>query len=186
MALTTTITKGMVVMFNNEPHIILDKVFYAPAKGASFHHVKFKNIKTGKIITNKVKSVEKVEEIEVDTKTMQFLYSDDKDAYFMDPTTFDQIAVPLEQIPDKTNFLHTEGKYILLIYEGRAISVQIPLKITLIVTETGSGVRGNTATNATKEAIMETGVKIQVPLFVKIGDKISINTETGTYYSKET
>ena len=185
MALTNTITKGMVVMMNNEPHIVIDKEFYAPAKGASFHHVKFKNIRSGKIITIKVKSVEKVDEIEVDTKTMQFLYSDEKDAYFMDPVTFDQIAVPLDSISNGTAYLHADAKYVLLIYEGKAISVQLPLKITLTVTETGEGVRGNTATNATKPATLETGLTIQVPLFIKTGDKISINTEYGTYYSKE-
>ena len=185
MALTSNITRGMVIMYNNEPCIVIDKEFYAPAKGASFHRTKIKNIKTGKIISHTVKSVEKVEEIDVDTKTMQFLYSDDTYAYFMDPVSFDQIEVPLEQIPSGTDYLHTDGKYVLLIYEGKAISVQLPLKIILAVTETGEGVKGNTATNATKEAIVETGLKVFVPLFVKIGDRISINTESGTYYSKE-
>jgi elongation factor P len=103
----------------------------------------------------------------------------------MDPVSFDQIDVPLDQIPDGHDYLHAEGKYILLIYEGKAISVQLPLKITLEVTETGEGAKGNTATGATKDAIVETGLKLQVPLFIKNGDRISINTEYGTYYSKE-
>lgn len=185
MASTYTLTRGMVIMFNNEPHILIDKEFYSPAKGASFHKLKLKNIKSGKIIPYTLKSVEKVEELDTVTKTMQYLYADDKDAYFMDPISFEQINVALDQIPNGTDYLHPEAKYILLIYEGKAISIQLPLKITLIVTETGDGVKGNTATNATKEAIMETGLSVQVPLFIKNGDKISINTETGTYYSKE-
>ena len=185
MALTGTLTKGMVINFNNEPYIVIEKEFYAPAKGASFQRTKLKSIKFGKVVSHTFKSFEKVEELDVETKTMQFLYSDDSDAYFMDAVTFDQIAVPLDQIPNRTDFLHIDGKYILLIYEGRAISVQLPLKMTMRVIETGDGVKGNTATNATKEAILESGVKVQVPLFIKNGDKISINTESGTYYSKE-
>jgi elongation factor P len=185
MGLTNTITRGMVIMFNNEPYIVIEKEFYAPAKGASFHRTKLKNIKNGKVIPHTVKSVEKVEELDVETKTMQYLYNDEKDAYFMDPVSFDQISVPLDQIPNETDYLHADGKYILLIYEGKAISVQLPLKMTLEVTETGEGIRGNTATNATKDAILETGLKVQVPLFIKNHDRISINTETGTYYSKE-
>jgi len=102
----------------------------------------------------------------------------------MDPVSFEQINLALENIPGETNYLHAEAKYILLIYEGEVISIQLPKKIELAVTETSEGAKGNTATNATKEATMETGLKIQVPLFIKQGDKISINTETETYYSK--
>jgi elongation factor P len=103
----------------------------------------------------------------------------------MDPVSFDQINVSLEDIHGKTDYLHTEGKYIMIIYEGVVISVQMPKKLSLIVRETGEGSKGNTATNAMKPATLETGLIINVPLFIKQGDKIVINAETNEYFSKE-
>lgn len=185
MALTSNITRGMIIMFNNAPHIILEKEFYSPGKGGAFNRTKLKNILNGKIISNVFKSGEKVDELDTETKTMQYLYYDDKDAYFMDPVTFDQISIPLDMIDGRTNWLHENGKYIVIMYDGQAISVQLPSKITLEVTETSDAVKGNTSGSATKEAILETGVKIQVPLFIKIGEKVVVNTDTQTYFSKD-
>lgn len=185
MAFTTEITRGMIIMYNNEPHIIIDKEFYSPAKGGAFTKTKLKNVRTGKIIAQTFRSGEKLDSLDVETKTMQFLYSDETDAYFMDPISFEQINISLSQISGGTNYLHSEGKYIIMLFEDRPISIQMPLKISLKVTETSDGVKGNTATNATKDAILETGMHIQVPLFIKVGDKIAINTESDTYVSKD-
>ena len=185
MAFTSELTRGMIISYNNEPHLLIEKEFYSPGKGGAFTRTKLKNIKTGKIVNQVFKSNEKVDELEVDTKTMQYLYADEKDAYFMDPVSFDQISVPLDMIDRGTDFLHAEGKYILIIFEGVAISVQLPGKIALIVNETSDAVKGNTSGNATKEAILETGAKVYVPLFIKQGEKVLINTETGLYDSKQ-
>ena len=184
MAFTSELRRGMIIAFNNEPHVLIEKEFYSPGKGGAFTRTKLKNIKTGKIVNNVFKSNEKVDELDVETKTMQYLYADEKQAYFMDPVSFEQLSVPLDMIDHGMDYLHTEGKYILIIFEGVAISVQLPSKLSLIVTETGEGVRGNTSGNATKEAILETGCKVFVPLFIKQGEKIIINTETGLYVSK--
>jgi elongation factor P len=185
MALTSEITRGMIVLFNNEPCIVIDKEFYSPGKGGSFTRTKFKNIKTGKIFTQTIRSGEKLDQLEIETKTMQYLYADEKEAYFMDPISFDQISIPLDMIEGGMDYLHVEAKYIVILYEGQAISVQLPSKIGLVVAETSEAVKGNTSGNATKEAIMETGAKVFVPLFIKQGDKILINTETRLYVSKE-
>ena len=185
MAFTSEITKGMIVLMNNEPHIVIEKEFYSPGKGGSFTRTKFKNIKTGKIINQTIKTGEKLDQLEIETKTMQYLYADEKEAYFMDPTSFDQLTIPLDMIEGGTDYLHTEGKYIIIIYENQAISVQLPSKIALLVTETSDAVKGNTSGNATKEAIVETGAKVYVPLFIKTGDKIIVNTETRLYVGKE-
>ena len=185
MAFTSELRRGMIIAFNNEPHLLIEKEFYSPGKGGAFTRTKLKNIKTGKIVTNVFKSAEKVDELDIETKTMQYLYEDGKDAYFMHPETFEQINVGLDMIDKGKAFLHTEAKYILIIFEGMAISVQLPPKLGLQVIETGDAVKGNTSGNATKEAILETGYKIYVPLFIKQGEKIIINTETGQYVSKE-
>lgn len=175
----------MFIMYNDEPHLIIDREFYSPAKGASFNKARLKNLKTGKIVSHVFRSVEKVDEFDITTKTMQFLYTDERDAYFMDPANFEQVTIPLEQIDGGTNYLHAEGKYVMMLFEDRPLSVQLPGSLTLTVTDTSSaGDKGNTAGNATKEAILETGMKIQVPLFINRGDKISLNTESGTYVSK--
>jgi len=184
MAFTSELRRGMIIAFNNEPHFLIEKEFYSPGKGGAFTRTKLKNIKTGKIINNVFKSGEKVDELDVETKTMQFLYEDGKDAYFMDPVTFEQLSVNLEMVDHGKEFLHTEGKYILIVFEGNAISVQLPGKISLIVEQTSDAVKGNTSGNATKEAILETGYKAYVPLFIKQGEKVVINTETGLYVSK--
>ena len=185
MAFTSELRRGMIISFNNVPHLLIEKEFYSPGKGGAFTRTKLKNIQSGKIVNNVFKSGEKVDELDIETKTMQFLYSDEKEAYFMDPETFEQLSVELEMIDHGTAFLHTEGKYILIIFEGKAISVQLPSKLALIVNETSDAVKGNTSGNATKEAILETGYKAYVPLFIKQGEKVIINTENGTYVSKE-
>ncbi len=184
MAFTSEITRGMIINFNNEPHVLIAKEFYSPGKGGAFTRTKLKNIKSGKILNHVFKSGEKLDQLDIETKTMQFLYADDTDSFFMDPETFEQMTISLDMIDGGTDFLHTEGKYIIIIYEGEAISVQMPAKIALVVTETSDAVKGNTSGNATKEAILETGAKVYVPLFIKTGEKVVINTETRQYVSK--
>jgi len=185
MGFTNELRRGMIISYNGEPHLLIEKEFYSPGKGAAFTRTKLKNVQTGKIVNQVFKSGEKVDELDIETKTMQFLYADDTDAYFMDPISFDQINVALDMIDKGTAFLHPDGKYILIVFEGKAISVQLPSKIGLIVTETSDANKGNTSGNATKDAILETGYKAQVPLFIKQGEKVIINTETCLYVSKE-
>lgn len=184
MSLTAEITRDMVIKYNGEPHLIVDKEFYAPAKGGSFSRTKLRNLKTGQVINRTFRTGEKFEEMEVDTKSMQFIYSDENSAYFMDPESFEQLPVSLSRIPGRTDFLHTEAKYLALVQDGEIISIQLPPKITVKVTDTTHSVRGNTVTNTMKEATIETGAKVHVPLFVNVGDKVIINTETGKYFSK--
>lgn len=184
MAGTTEVRRGMIILYNNEPHIIIEKEFYSPGKGGAFNRVKLKSIRSGKILSQTFKSGEKLEELEISTSTMQFLYVDGDIAYFMNPESFDQVGINLDLIPGSTDFLHTEAKYIVTSYDGEPIYVQMPPKISLVITETPDAVKGDSVSNATKEAILETGVKINVPLFIKTGEKIVVNTEDYTYFSK--
>lgn len=184
MAATSELYRGMIIEFNNEPHILIEKEFRAMGKGSAFNRVKLKNIKTGKFVNHVYKSGEKVEELDVSTTNMQFLYADNESAYFMNPETYDQSTVSLEIIPGGMDYLHTEAKYVMSFYDDQVIYVQLPGKIALTIVEAPDAVRGDTANNATKEVVMETGVKVKVPLFIKNGEKILVNTETNEYYSK--
>ncbi len=184
MALTANIEKGMVIINNNSPCLIIEREFYKPGKGNAIIRIRIKDLKNGNVISQTYRSGDKVDEVDVTTKSMQYVYSDDKNAHFMDAETFEQVEVNLDLIPYKEDFLHVDGHYVVLIYENQAISVKLPPKITLEVVETSEGARGNTATNATKEAKLETGATVQVPLFVKTGDKIIVNTDMHEYVSK--
>ena len=184
MAGTTELRRGMIIMHNGEPCILIEKEFYSPGKGAAFNRCKLKSIKTRKITSEVIKSGTKVDELDVISKTVSFLYEDGINAYFMDPETFEQYDILLSEIQGGKSFLYTEGKYIITLYEGKPIYLQIPAKITLTVVSTPEGVKGDTVSNATKEAELETGLVVQVPLFIKNGDKIVVNTEEQTYYSK--
>ncbi len=184
MPTTTNIAEGMVIEYNGEPHKIIEKEFGRQGRVSAFNRVKLQNIRSGKIISDTWQSGYKVEELTVDTKSMQFLYSDDKKGYFMDPETYEQFEVSLDMIPHGKSYLQPEAKYIFIIYEEKPISVELPKKITLEVKETAGSAKGNSAGNATKEAELETGVKLQVPLFINTGEKIVINTDSESYVSK--
>jgi len=184
MSATSELYRGMIIEFNNEPHILIEKEFRAMGKGSAFNRVKLKSIKSGKFVNHVYKSGEKVEELDVSTTNMQFLYADSENAYFMNPETYDQSTVSLDIIPGGTDYLQTEAKYVMSFYEDQVIYVQLPGKIALTIIEAPDAVKGDTANNATKEVTMETGLKVKVPLFIKNGEKILINTETNEYYSK--
>lgn len=184
MGITTSLSKDLIIKYNNDPFIIIAKEFYSPAKGGSFTRTTMRNLKTGQILRKTFRTGEKFETVDVVTKSMNFLYCDDEKAYFMDSQTFEQFEVPLKIIHGGKNYLHTDIKYTALIYENEIISINIPPKIKLKIVSTTEAVKGNTATQATKEAELETGLKIQVPLFIKENNFIIINTENCSYVSK--
>lgn len=184
MSATTELYRGMIIEFNGEPHILMEKEFRSMGKGAAFNRVKLKSIKTGKFVNHVYKSGEKVEELDVQTTNMQYLYADGENAYFMNPESFDQVTVSLELIPGGTDYLQAEAKYVMSFYNDEVIYVQLPGKIALTIIDAPDAVKGDTANNATKEVTVETGLKVKVPLFIKNGEKILINTETNEYYSK--
>lgn len=176
----------MFIMFNNEPYFITDAEFYSPGKGSAFTRVKMKNLNTNRVIPFTFKSGERVEELSVNFKTMQYLFSDDSSSTFMDPATYEQASISNDLLQNYLQYMKAGESYILIVYQEQPISIKFPPQVTLEVTETAPAVRGNTANNATKEAIVETGAKIQVPLFIDIGEKIKIDPEYGTYQGRST
>ena len=184
MALTSNLRRGMYIKYRGEPHIILEHLFTTQGRVSAFNKVKIKSLITGKVLNETFKSNQKVEEIDVEMKTMQFIYVDGKGAYFMDPNTFEQISVSLSLIEGGKSYLHEDAKYVMVFYEGNVINVKLPPSITLKVADTTNAVKGNTTSGATKSAKLETGLEVQVPLFINVGDKVVINTETGSYIEK--
>jgi elongation factor P len=184
MGFTTNIYQGQTIRYNNELFTVIEREFAAMGKGSSFNRTRLRNIVTGKVIPITFKDGDTVEEVDVEKFNVQFLYNDSNKAYFMNPTNFEQFEFDIESIPHGTDFLHQDATYMASKYEDKIIAIVLPLKIHLVVTDTPDGVRGDTVSNASKDAIVETGAKVQVPLFIKNGDKISINTESYSYVSK--
>lgn len=185
MSATTDISKGLIIKYNNEPHVIIEKEFYSPGKGGAFNRVKLKNIKTGKILSDTWSSSLKVEVYDdVFNKTVLYSYMDGNSVVFVDPDTYEQYYVELNMVEGGTDWLHEEARFIATFQGETIIFLQVPPKITLTITETPDAVKGDTVNNNYKDAVVETGAKVKVPMFLKSGDKIIINTESREYFSK--
>lgn len=172
-------------MFHDEPHSIVDITFVSPGKGSAFYRVKQKSLFTGRVVEYTYKSGEKVEEVLVETHEAEYSYFDGSNYVFIEPRTFEQYAVPVEIIGDDKIYLKEGILYRIKFFEEKPVGITLPKSIILKVVETENSVKGDTATNAMKNAIMDTGAKVLVPLFVKVGEDISVSTETGEYLSRK-
>lgn len=186
MAMTDIIRKNMFIMYNNEPNFVTEAEFYSPGKGTAFTRVKMRNLNTGRVIPFTFKSGERIEELEVSFKTMQFLYADDNIATFMDPESYEQYELKRSLAESYLPYMKEGSDYILILYNDAPISIKFPAQVVLEITETSPAVRGNTANNATKEAVVETGATVLVPLFLSIGEKIKVDPESGYYQGRAT
>lgn len=184
MAQTDQIRKGMYILYNNEPHYITDAEFYSPGKGSALTRVKVKNLASGKVVPVTYKSGERVEELDVRITDMQYLYNDDTSIYFMDPKTYEQMTMTKKVGGHYLNYMKEGEQYVAIIHDNAIINLKFPPQVILKVTETQPAVKGDTATNALKEAIVETGYKIMVPMFTQVGDQIKIDPETDTYMGR--
>lgn len=155
-----------------------------PGKGAAFVRTKLKNIKSGGVVEKTFRPTEKFPQAHIDRKDMQYLYSDGDLFYFMDVENYEQIALDTETIGDTLTFVKENEMCKVCSHNGSVFAVEAPLFVELEVTETEPGFKGDTATGASKPAVVETGATVNVPLFVEIGDKIKIDTRTGEYLSR--
>lgn len=184
MPTTNSIIHGIAINFRGQPWIIISTQFVNPGKGAAFTRAKMRNLKTDQILEQTFKSGEQVELADVVRKKCQYLYNDGNLYHFMDSDTYDQFSFPKNTLSEAAKFL-TEGTECYALHiDGSPVSLQLPPKMDFKVIETEPGVKGDTATGGSKECVIETGTKIKVPLFIKEGDIIKINTENGTYVSK--
>lgn len=176
--------KGITFEINGEPHVVLDFQHVKPGKGAAFVRTKYKNILTGATREEAFNPDDKFPKAHIETKVMQYLYSDGELYYFMDPETYDQIPLSEDQVEEAMKYLRENDSATIKFYKGNAFIVEAPNFVDLEVIETEPGVKGNTATNVTKAATVETGAVIQVPIFIETGEVIQIDTRTGEYLSR--
>ena len=175
---------GLTIELEGNVYQIVDFQHVKPGKGAAFVRTKMKNIKNGGVVEKTFRPTEKCEKAHIERKDMQYLYNDGDLYYFMDPETYDQIPISSAAIGDSLKFVKENDECKLCSYQGEVFAIEPPMFAELEVTETEPGVKGDTATGATKPAIVETGASVLVPLFVNQGDKIKIDTRTGEYSSR--
>ena len=174
------------VVFEDQGNIfqVLSYEHIKMGRGSANIKVKVKNIKTGTTIDKSFINGAKVHSLTVIKKEMQYLYKDSNFAYFMDPITFEQINIPIPVINEDQFYLMIGKNYSVSFIENEVLCINLPPKMEFEVSETGPSLRGNSATNIYKDAILENGLKTRVPLFIKVGDKVSIDTRTGQYSQK--
>ena len=181
MISTAEFKKGVPIMFKGQPYIIVGIEFQNPGKGQAFYRVKLKNLKTGQVLDNTFKSGETAEEASLQYRKSQYLYNQGNDYFFMDMDSYEQFSLDGNSLGDQTKFLK-EGMDLHAMYlEGNPCAIKLPNKVEYKVVEAEAGVKGDTASGGDKVAKIETGAKIKVPLFVKEGDTVKVNTETGLY-----
>ena len=176
--------KGVTFEMNGDPHIVLDFQHVKPGKGAAFVRTKYRNILTGATREEAFNPNDKFPKAHIETKTMQYLYNDGELYYFMDPETYDQVPLTTELVEEAMKYLRENDEATVKFYKDNAFTVEAPNFVDLVVTETEPGVKGDTATNVTKAATVETGAVIQVPIFINEGEKIQIDTRTGDYLGR--
>ncbi len=175
---------GLTIQHEGNIYQIIEFQHVKPGKGSAFVRSKLRNLRTGTILDKTWRAGEKVETAMIDKQPMQYIYADGDNFVFMNTQSYEQIEIPSNQIEYEKNFLKEGMDVNVISFENEILGVDLPEKVTLEVTETVPGVKGNTVTNATKDAVVETGYKLQVPLFINEGDKIVINTATGKYSTK--
>ena len=176
--------KGMTFELDGEPHVVIDFQHVKPGKGAAFVRTKYKNILTGAIREDAFNPTEKFNQAHIDTKQMQYSYNDGELYYFMDQETYDMIPLGKDDVADAIQYIRENDMATIKFYNGTPFSVEAPNFVDLKVIETEPGVKGNTATNVTKPATVETGAIIQVPIFIEEGEMIQIDTRSGEYLGR--
>ena len=185
MATTADIRKGLCIRYNNDIYKVVEFLHVKPGKGPAFVRTKLKSVTTGKTLDNTFPSGHKIEAVRVETHKFQYLYNDGEMYHFMNEEDYSQIQL-MKDILD-TPELMKEGEVVSVLInseDGAPLSVEMPAHVILEVIQTEPGVKGNTATNATKPATVETGAQINVPLFINEGDKIRIDTDKGQYQER--
>ena len=185
MASTSDIRKGLCIKYNHDIFIIIEFLHVKPGKGPAFVRTKLKSVTTGKVIDNTFSAGHKIDDVRVETHSYQYLYPEGDTYHFMNTSDYNQITLQKGALdaPD----LLKEGEVVKILFnteDNMPLSVDMPASVILEVTESEPGVKGNTATNATKPAVVETGARINVPLFINEGDKIKVDTEKGVYLER--
>ncbi|MDR0908887.1 MAG: elongation factor P [Spirochaetaceae bacterium] len=178
------IVKGSCLLQNGQPFIVVEREFHNPGKGTSVARIKMKGIKDGRVLSLTVPTQQEVEDAEVEVIKAQYQYADQDAYHFMDTDTYEQHDVPVENHEDKKLYLQEGESYELTIFEGEVIDIKIPYKVVFTVEQSENAVKGDSVSNNTKPITTETGLVVKVPLFIKQGEKILVNTETNEYLER--
>jgi len=184
MPAANDIRKGQVIKFNGEPHLVMETQHRTPGNLRAFVQIKMRNLRYGKALDQRFASTDTIEVLPTDRKTLEFSYADRDTFAFMDPQSFEQIELTETQLGETKNYLAPGGKVEVLFVDERPLSVDLPSTVSLKVVESAEGIRGDTTSNVQKPAKLETGLTIQVPLFIKEGDVIRVSTLDGTYLGR--
>lgn len=181
---TSDFRKGLKIEINGEPFSMVDFLHVKPGKGGAFVRTTLKSLITGNVIDRTFRSGEKVDKPDLEEKQMQFLYESEGEFHFMDSETYEQLFFTEENLGDSRNYLQENVNVTVLFHNAKPIGVEVPIFVELAVTFTEPGLRGDTAAGATKPATLDTGMTVQVPLFINEGDVLKIDTRTGKYIER--
>ena len=178
---TSRFRNGLKVEIDGSPFVMIYFQHVKPGKGGAFVRTKVKNLLTGKVLERTFRSGEKLEEADIEERTMQYLYLDGEELIFTDNTTYDQMPLSNEVVGDARQFLKENTDVGVLFWRGKPVNIELPPFIEALVTHCDPGLKGDTASNVTKPATLETGARVNVPLFIKEGETIRVDTRTGEY-----
>ena len=181
---TSDIRKGLKVLIDGNPYTVVEFQFIKPGKGAAFTRTKFKNLLSGAVIERNIRSGEKLEPANVEEREMQFLYREGEDLVFMDQKNYEQVSVAADLIGEPADLMKDNLPCSVLFFNERPVDVTLPTFVFLEVTASEPGVRGDTSGNVQKPATVETGAEVMVPLFIRIGDMIKVDTRTHEYVER--
>ena len=184
MATANDLRRGMAINYNGDICVVLDFQHRTPGNLRAFVQASLRSIRTGKSSDIRLSSTEKIEPVPMITTKMEFSYKDGQDYVFTDPTTYETVTLTAELVGDAKNYLVENGEVTVTFVEEKAVTVEIPASVTLTVTDAPEGVRGDSANNVQKAIVLETGITVQAPLFIKTGEKIRIDTLTGKYMER--
>jgi len=180
----TRMKKGMLIKIDQDLFRVLELQHVTPGNLRGFVRVKFRNIRSGTLSDQKLRSEDSVERATLDEREMQYLYQDGDDYYFMDTSSYEQIHISSEALGESVNYLKAEMTIQVEFYGSEPVGIELPVTVDLKVTDTAPGIKGATASAQVKPATLETGLVVQVPPFVNPGDSIKVSTETGEYLSR--
>ncbi|HRQ71895.1 MAG TPA: elongation factor P [Phycisphaerales bacterium] len=175
---------GLGVKMDGKLFVVTEFEHRTPGNLRAFIQIKIRDVQSGKSIEKRLSSTDDVETIDLDRRPMEYLFSDSSGATFMDTETFDQIVIPEDVLGNAMQFLTPNVQIVVLCHDGNPVTIDLPSSVELTVTDTPPGIKGATATNQTKEATCETGLKTKVPPFISVGEKIRVSTADGSYQSR--
>jgi elongation factor P len=184
MPTANDLRRGMAISYNGDIAVVLDSQHRTPGNLRAFVQATLRSIRTGKSSDVRFSSTEKIEVVPLTTKKMEFSYKDGEDYVFSDPETYETVTLPPELVGEGKSYLIENATVTMTFVEDKAVQIELPPSVVLTVADAPDGIRGDSANNVQKPVIMETGISIQVPLFIKTGEKLKIDTRTGKYMER--